>query len=125
MQIPEDLLYTKNHEWVRVEGDKATVGITFYAQSQLGDVVYVDIEDVTTSLRTGGTFGTIEAVKTVSDLFMPVAGSAISINDQLKSHPELINADPYGEGWMIKIQIEKSEELKELLTPTAYRELLA
>lgn len=105
MNIPSDLQYTKDHEWVKIEGDVATVGITDFAQGELGDIVYVEIETEGESLETGEVFGTVEAVKTVSDLFMPVSGEVIEINGELEGNPEVVNTDPYGEGWMIKIKI--------------------
>jgi len=105
MNIPLDLHYTKDHEWVKIEGDIAIVGITDFAQGELGDIVYVEIETEGESLEAGEVFGTVEAVKTVSDLFMPVSGEVIKINEKLENNPEIINTDPYGEGWMIKIKI--------------------
>ncbi|MBC6410214.1 MAG: glycine cleavage system protein GcvH [Ekhidna sp.] len=105
MNIPLDLHYTKDHEWVKIEGDIAIVGITDFAQEELGDIVYVEIETEGESLEAGEVFGTVEAVKTVSDLFMPVSGEVIKINEKLENNPEIINTDPYGEGWMIKIKI--------------------
>ena len=125
MYIDKDLLYTKDHEWIRVEGKKATIGISSYAQSELGDVVYVDIEKIEGSLRAGSTFGTIEAVKTVSDLLMPVSGKILSINEELEPHPELVNSDPYGTGWMIQIEIEKPQELQALMSAESYRSTLS
>jgi len=105
MNIPSDLQYTKDHEWVKMEGDTATVGVTDFAQGELGDIVYVEIETEGDSLEAGEVFGTVEAVKTVSDLFMPVSGEVIEFNEALESNPELVNSDPYGEGWMIKIKV--------------------
>ena len=107
MNIPSDLKYTKDHEWVKIAGDTATVGITDFAQGELGDIVYVEIETEGESLAAGEVFGTVEAVKTVSDLFMPVSGEVIEINGALESNPEIVNTDPYGEGWMIKIKISE------------------
>ncbi|GAB4239193.1 MAG: glycine cleavage system protein GcvH [Ekhidna sp.] len=105
MNIPSDLQYTKDHEWVRIEGDIATVGITDFAQGELGDIVYVEIETEGETLASGEVFGTVEAVKTVSDLFMPLSGEVIEINGSLEANPEIVNSDPYGEGWMIKIKV--------------------
>ncbi|WP_370089082.1 glycine cleavage system protein GcvH [Ekhidna sp.] len=105
MNIPADLLYTKDHEWVKIDGDVATVGVTDFAQGELGDIVYVEIETEGESLDAGEVFGTVEAVKTVSDLFMPVSGEVIEVNGSLESNPEVVNSDPYGDGWMIKIKI--------------------
>ena len=107
MNIPSDLKYTKDHEWVKIAGDTAIVGITDFAQGELGDIVYVEIETEGESLAVGEVFGTVEAVKTVSDLFMPVSGEVIEINGALESNPEIVNTDPYGEGWMIKIKISE------------------
>ena len=105
MNIPADLLFTKDHEWVKIDGDIATVGITDFAQGELGDIVYVEIETEGESIDAGEVFGTVEAVKTVSDLFMPVSGEIIEVNTELESSPEVVNSDPYGEGWMIKIKV--------------------
>ncbi|MEO9872592.1 glycine cleavage system protein GcvH [Ekhidna sp.] len=112
MNIPSELHYTKDHEWVKIDGDIATVGVTDFAQGELGDIVYVEIETEGESLSTGEVFGTVEAVKTVSDLFMPVSGEVIEINESLESNPEVVNSDPYGDGWMIKIKIsDKGDQL--------------
>lgn len=111
MNIPENLHYTKDHEWVKIEGDIATVGVTDFAQGELGDIVYVEIETQGESLDSGEVFGTVEAVKTVSDLFMPVSGEVVEINEALESTPELVNSDPYGEGWMIKIKMSDQGDL--------------
>ncbi len=111
MNIPSDLLYTKDHEWVKIEDDIATVGITDFAQGELGDIVYVEIETEGESIDAGDVFGTVEAVKTVSDLFMPVSGEVIEVNEGLESNPEAVNSDPYGEGWMIKIKISDKGDL--------------
>lgn len=112
MNIPSDLQYTKDHEWVKIDGDIATVGVTDFAQGELGDIVYVEVETEGESLDTGAVFGTVEAVKTVSDLFMPLSGEVIEINEALESNPEVVNTDPYGEGWMIKIKIsDKGDHL--------------
>lgn len=110
MNIPEDLQYTKDHEWVRVEGDIATVGVTDFAQGELGDIVYVEIETEGETLASGDVFGTVEAVKTVSDLFMPVSGEVVEVNEALESNPESVNADPYGDGWMVKIKLSDGAE---------------
>ena len=124
MNLPENLKYTKEHEWIRVEGDVAVVGITDFAQGELGDIVFVEIETVGESLEGGETFGTVEAVKTVSDLFMPVGGEVIEFNAALEDSPELINKDPYGEGWMIRIKISDPEQLDELMDAEAYQAML-
>ena len=123
MQIPDNLLYSSDHEWVRVEGDEAVIGITFFAQSELGDIVYVDIVSPNKPLRARQTFGTIEAVKTVSDLYVPISGEIIQINQQVEDHAELVNMDPYGEGWMIRVKITQSKELESLLSAAQYQAL--
>jgi len=120
MNIPQDLLYSKDHEWVRVEGDVATVGITDFAQSELGDIVFVEVETVDEALDGEEVFGTIEAVKTVSDLFMPVAGTVAALNEGLEDNPALINEDPYGEGWIIKVKLGEGADLSGLLNAEAY-----
>lgn len=126
MEYPSELKYTKDHEWVRDNGDgTATVGITEFAQSELGDIVFVDINDVGTTVDKDGTFGTVEAVKTVSDLFMPVDGEIIEINALLEDNPELVNEDPYGEGWMVKIKLSDVSHLDGLLDADAYQEIIA
>ena len=124
MEFPENLKYTKDHEWVRVEGDIAFVGITDYAQGELGDIVYVEVETEGESLDKEEVFGTIEAVKTVSDLFMPISGEVIEINTSLEDSPESINASPY-ENWIIKVKISDSSELEDLLTSESYADLVA
>lgn len=124
MNIPENLKYTKDHEWIKVEGDVAIVGITEYAQAELGDIVFVEVETVGESLAIKESFGTIEAVKTVSDMFMPVTGEVLEFNEELEANPELINSDPYGAGWIIKLQIENADELAELLSPEQYGDLI-
>ena len=124
MKIPENLKYTKDHEWIRVEEGFAYVGVTDFAQGELGDVVFVEIETEGESLNKEEVFGTIEAVKTVSDMFMPVSGEVIEINQKIEDEPELVNKDPYGEGWLIKISITDSSELDELLTPEQYYDLI-
>ncbi len=125
MNIPDNLKYTKEHEWIRVEGDEGYVGITDFAQSELGDIVYVEIETVGESLQKDDPFGTVEAVKTVSDLFMPVSGTVLEANEDLEDSPELVNEDPYGKGWMIKVKLSDPSELDELLTPEQYAELIS
>lgn len=124
MNFPETLKYTKDHEWIRIEGDVAFVGITAFAQSELGDIVYVDIDTVDKQISKEEVFGTVEAVKTVSDLFSPLSGTVLEFNDQLENSPELVNSDPYGDGWIIKMSIENGSEVEDLLTAEAYRELI-
>ncbi|NPV10784.1 MAG: glycine cleavage system protein GcvH [Ignavibacteria bacterium] len=124
MLIPEDLKYTKEHEWVRVEGNIGTVGITDFAQSELGDIVFVDLNKNLTEVTQGQVFGTVEAVKTVSDLFAPVSGKIIEFNNDLESNAEVVNKDPYGKGWMIKIEITNPSELDNLLDANAYKALI-
>lgn len=124
MKIPAELKYTEDHEWVRVEGDTATVGITDFAQGELGDVVFVEIETEGEELDKGETFGTVEAVKTVSDLFMPVGGEVSEVNEALADEPELVNKDPYGKGWMIKIKVSDAAELDELLSADDYKKMI-
>lgn len=124
MNLPENLMYTKDHEWIRIEGEEAYVGITDFAQGELGDIVFVEIETEGENLAQGDTFGTIEAVKTVSDLFMPVGGEVMEFNTALEDSPELVNKDPYGDGWLIKISISDASELGGLLTATEYQAML-
>lgn len=124
MNIPKELKYTKDHEWVRVDGDIATIGVTDFAQGELGDIVFVEIESVEETLDAEEVFGSIEAVKTVSDLFMPIAGEVLEFNEALESDPELVNSDPYGEGWMIKVKISDMSELENLMTDEAYSNLI-
>lgn len=124
MNIPAELKYTKDHEWVKIEGDKATIGITHFAQSELGDIVYVDVDTLNETVEKEEVFGSVEAVKTVSDLFMPVTGEIIEFNEALADEPEKVNSDPYGEGWMIKISIKDASQIKELLSAAAYGELI-
>jgi glycine cleavage system H protein len=124
MSIPNNLKYSKDHEWVSVDGDIATIGITAFAQGELGDIVYVDVETEGETLGKEEVFGTVEAVKTVSDLFMPVSGEIIEFNAELESQPELINTDPYGAGWIIKVKLENASELEELLDDAAYGDLI-
>ncbi|GAC1368893.1 MAG: glycine cleavage system protein GcvH [Hymenobacter sp.] len=124
MNLPATLHYTKDHEWIRVEGDAAYVGITDHAQHELGDIVYVDIDTLDKDVAQHDVFGTVEAVKTVSDLFSPLTGTVLEINPKLADAPETVNSDPYGDGWMVKISIAKPEELQGLLTAEAYGELV-
>ncbi|MGE5419170.1 MAG: glycine cleavage system protein GcvH [Chloroflexota bacterium] len=124
MNVPKDLLYTKDHEWIRIEGQTATVGITDFAQSELGDVVFIEIETAGETIKKGDTFGTIEAVKTVSDMFMPVSGEVLEVNPDLDQSPDLVNKDPYGKGWMVKIKVSDPSESKNLLDAEKYKELL-
>ncbi len=122
--FPENLRYTKEHEWVRTEGNEAYIGITDFAQGELGDIVYVEIETVGESLNEGDIFGTVEAVKTVSDLFMPVNAEVIEFNSKLENEPELVNKDPYGEGWMIKVKLSNPAEVEGLMTAAQYADLV-
>ena len=124
MNIPENLRYTEEHEWVKVDGGEAYIGITDFAQKELGDIVFVEVETVDEELDKGEAFGTIEAVKTVSDLFMPVGGTVLEMNEKLDDQPELINKDPYGEGWIIKISISNAGELDDLLDSKGYASLI-
>lgn len=124
MNIPAALKYTKDHEWVSIEGDVATVGITDFAQKELGDIVYVEVETLDQTLSKDEVFGTVEAVKTVSDLFLPLSGEIIAFNDSLESEPETVNADPYGKAWMIKIKISNPAEINELLSSEEYKTLI-
>jgi len=124
MSIPANLKYTKDHEWVSIEGDVATVGITHFAQKELGDIVYVEVETLDQTLDKDEVFGTVEAVKTVSDLFLPLTGEIIAFNESLESAPETVNSDPYGAGWMIKIKIADASEVESLLSSEAYTQLI-
>ncbi|MFZ5428687.1 MAG: glycine cleavage system protein GcvH [Bacteroidota bacterium] len=124
MKLPDNLRYTQDHEWVLVDGDVATVGITDFAQGELGDIVFVEIETEGESLDKGEIFGTVEAVKTVSDLFMPVSGEVVEVNEELADAPEVVNKDPYGKGWMIRIKISDESELDELLSVDEYRKMI-
>ena len=124
MNIPANLKYTKDHEWVLIEGDVATIGITDFAQKELGDIVYVEVETLDQTMTKDEVFGTVEAVKTVSDLFLPLSGEITDFNDDLESNPETVNSDPYGKGWMIKIKISNPSEIEELLSSDAYNELI-
>ncbi len=124
MNLPSDLKYTKDHEWIRIEGDVAIVGITDFAQSELGDIVYVEVETVDETLDKDEVFGTVEAVKTVSDLFLPLSGEIIEFNAALEDEPEKVNSDPYGEGWMVKIKMSDTSEIESLLSNTDYEALI-
>ena len=124
MNFPESLRYTKDHEWIRAEGDEAVIGITDFAQHELGDIVYVEIETVGKELMTGNVFGTVEAVKTVSDLYLPLAGTITEVNPKLNSNPELVNTDPYGDGWMVRMKISNPSEFEGLMDVSAYQNLV-
>ncbi len=124
MNIPTNLKYTTDHEWIRVDGDTAFVGITSFAQGELGDIVFVEIETEGEELEKGEVFGTVEAVKTVSDLLMPVGGEVIELNEELEDNPEIVNKDPYGEGWLIKIKVADASQLEELMDAEAYQKML-
>lgn len=124
MNIPSDLKYTKDHEWVSIEGDIATVGITDFAQGELGDIVYIEVETIDETLEREEVFGTVEAVKTVSDLFLPLSGEIIEFNEELEATPETVNSDPYGAGWMVKIKISNTSELDDLLSDQEYKDLI-
>ena len=124
MNIPSELKYTKDHEWIQVEGNIATIGITDFAQGELGDIVYVDVDTLDDTIAEGEVFGSVEAVKTVSDLFMPLTGEVIEFNDALEDDPELVNSDPYNKGWMIKIEFTDNSQLEDLLDAKAYESLV-
>ena len=124
MNIPQNLKYTKDHEWVLIDGDIATVGITDFAQHELGDIVYVEVETLDQILSKDEVFGTVEAVKTVSDLFLPLTGEIIAFNDSLESSPDTVNTDPYGDGWMVKVKISDINQIEELLSPEDYASLI-
>ena len=124
MNVPEKLLYSTDHEWLRVEGDMAYIGVTEFAQGELGDIVFVEIETLGETIQKDEVFGTIEAVKTVSDLFMPVSGEILEVNPKLADTPDVVNKDPYGEGWMVKIKMSDPDETKDLLSAEKYKELL-
>jgi len=124
MNIPDNLLYSDDHEWIRVEGDEAFIGITDFAQKELGDIVYIEVETLDETLEKGEVFGTIEAVKTVSDMMMPIGGTVVEVNEDLTDEPEDVNKDPYGKGWLIKIKIEDASELDSLLSPAAYKAII-
>lgn len=125
MNFPENLRYTKDHEWIRLEGNTATVGVTDFAQSELGDIVYVDIDSAGKTMNAEEIFGTVEAVKTVSDLYLPLAGTITEVNPALADHPELVNSDPYGEGWMIKLSVTDVSDFEKLMDSAAYQELVS
>lgn len=124
MNFPENVRYTKDHEWIRLEGDEAIIGITDFAQHELGDIVYVEIETVGKQLNAGDVFGTVEAVKTVSDLYLPVSGTVTEINPKLNASPELVNNDPYGEGWMAKVKVASTSDVEALMNAQAYSSLV-
>ncbi len=124
MNIPEGLKYTKDHEWIKIEGQKATIGITDFAQGELGDIVYIDIPSVGQDVNEHEVFGTVEAVKTVSDLYMPVSGKVLEVNKELDGSPEKVNSDPYGSGWMIKMEIKNASDVNNLLSAAQYKELI-
>ncbi len=124
MNVPDHLKYTREHEWIRVEGDEIVIGVTDFAQGELGDVVFIEIETEGESLSRGDTFGTIEAVKTVSDLYMPVDGKVLEVNPALEDTPELVNSKPYDEGWMVRVEVADASQLDDLLDAEAYRELI-
>ena len=124
MKVPDNLMYTKDHEWLRTEGEEAYVGISDFAQHELGDIVFIEVETIGEILAKGESFGTIEAVKTVSDMFMPVSGEVLAFNEELNTKPEILNQDPYGKGWVIKIKIQNKDEIGELLNPVQYSELI-
>ena len=124
MNTPAELKYTKDHEWIKIDGNIATVGITAFAQGELGDIVFVDVESVDEELNAGDVFGSVEAVKTVSDLYLPVTGKVIEFNDALEDEPELVNNDPYGKGWIIKLEVSADLDQSELLTAEQYQELI-
>jgi len=124
MNIPQELKFTKDHEWVKIDGDVATVGVTDFAQGELGDIVYVEVETLGETLERDEVFGTVEAVKTVSDLFLPLAGEILEFNESLENTPEKVNSDPYGEGWMIKLKISDQSQISNLLSPEEYKALI-
>jgi glycine cleavage system H protein len=125
MNIPSELKYTKDHEWIKIEGNVATVGVTDFAQGELGDIVYVDVDTLDDTVEEGDLFGSVEAVKTVSDLFMPLTGEVTEFNEALEDDPELVNSDPYGKGWMIKITLSDDSQIEALLDAEAYKVLIA
>ncbi|CAL2103965.1 Glycine cleavage system H protein [Tenacibaculum sp. 190130A14a] len=124
MNIPSELKYTKDHEWVKIEGDVATIGITDFAQGELGDIVYVDVDTLDETVEIEEVFGSVEAVKTVSDLFMPLTGEVIEFNETLEDEPELVNSDPYGAGWMIKVKLSDASQIEGLLSAESYQEII-
>jgi glycine cleavage system H protein len=125
MNFPGELRYTKDHEWIRLNGDEAIIGITDFAQRELGDIVYVEVETVGKQLEAGTVFGTVEAVKTVSDLYLPVSGTITELNPALANSPELVNTDPYGEGWMVKMKVQNSSDLQKLMDAQAYEQMVS
>ena len=125
MNVPNDLLYTSDHEWVSVEGNVATIGITDFAQSELGDIVFVEFPELNSTLEKGQSIGSIEAVKTVADLYMPISGIVIAVNENLDKNPEVVNDTPYGDGWMVRIEIANQDEISDLLAATAYYDLIS
>lgn len=125
MEFPENLLYSEDHEWVREEGDRVAIGITDYAQSQLKDIVYVDLPEIGAEFKKGESMGVVESVKTVADIFSPVSGQVVEKNHELKDHPEWVNTDPYGKGWLLRMELKDREELKGLLSPNAYQGILS
>ena len=124
MNTPDNLLYTNEHEWIRVDGNEAYIGITDYAQSELGDIVFVELPNADDEFEKNDVFGTIEAVKTLADLFLPVSGKIVKINEKIENEPELINSDPYNDGWLVKISLSNADELGEILTPEDYKKLI-
>ncbi len=124
MNIPEELKYTEEHEWIKIDGNTATIGITDFAQGELGDIVYIDIDSIGNELDGNEIFGTVEAVKTVSDLFMPIKGTVLEINSSIESTPEIINEDPYGKGWIIKIEISEDQDISNLLSAQEYKKMI-
>ena len=124
MNIPKELKYTEEHEWIRIDGNTATIGITDFAQGELGDIVYIDIDSIGNDLDGNEIFGTVEAVKTVSDLFMPIKGKVLEINSDIESTPEIVNEDPYGKGWIIKIEIPEDQDISNLLSDEEYRNMI-
>ena len=124
MNTPSELKYTKDHEWIKVEGDTATIGITDYAQGELGDIVFVDVDTVDDDLNEGDVFGSVEAVKTVSDLFLPIPGTVLEVNAELEDQPELLNTDPYGKGWIIKLKVAEDADFTKLLSAEEYQEIV-
>ena len=125
MNVPVDLLYTNDHEWVNVDGDVATIGITDFAQGELGDIVFIEFPELSSTVEKGQSAGSIEAVKTVADLYMPISGTVIAVNENLDNNPEAVNDTPYGDGWMVKIEIANQDEISDLLTATAYDDLIS
>ncbi len=124
MNVPQELRYTKDHEWVKIDGEVATVGVTDFAQGELGDIVYVEVETLGETLEREEVFGTVEAVKTVSDLFLPLAGEILEFNESLENAPEKVNSDPYGGGWMVKVKISDQSQISDLLSPEQYKDLI-